>query len=249
MQMNSLLEIENKISRSHYDLDEMYAFPEYLTIPDKIGLFDSQFPNYQTENTLPFSLLKENQEINPLKSENIFFLSYIPNVLIPQNQKIDTNDTKTYEQINQEKILFLNAKITPLLISLIKNEDFEFGQNSESIRLVDREIKENEFATKEWFNCLFNHYFGSDKETNILIGLLHIVEFLSESFNPNGKTMALAALSHRSNEVKELGVRILESSCTVENLNILKNVQTDIKWLQEYINQVITDFELILCPS
>lgn len=188
----------------------------------------------------------------PLKSENnilISFSSYIPNVLIPEN-KINTNFVETEEQINQEKILFLDTKVTPLLISLIKCEDFEFGQSSESINLVNKHIEENKSATKEWFNRLFVKYFASKNETNILIGLLRVVEFLNESFNPISQTIALASLSHYNNEVKELGVRILESSYSIENLNILKNIQTEIKWLQDYINQVIKDFEQILsCQS
>lgn len=245
-------EIKNSIayiSRSHYDLSEAYVFPEYSTIPDKKGLCYTQFPNYPTVDSLPL-LWKEDSRTNHLKSENTFPLLFIPNVFIPRNKKIDTNEIKTYAQVSSGKKAFLDEKITPLLISLIKNEDFEFGQNSESIRIVDREIKENELVTKEWFNRLFNHYFGAEKETNILVGLLRIVEFLEDGFNPNNQTMALAALSHRNNEVKELGVRILESACTVENLNILKNIQTDTRWLQEYIHQVITDFEQILiCPS
>jgi hypothetical protein len=151
--------------------------------------------------------------------------------------------------IISKKVLYLETEVTPLLISLIKNEDFEFGQNSESIRLVHDEIRENELATKEWFNRLFNHYFASKTETNILVGLLRIVEFLSESFYPIYQTMAFASLSHSNNEVKELGVRILEADCSDENLKMLKSIQVETKWLQDYINQVIEDFEQILCPS
>ncbi|KAA6326224.1 hypothetical protein EZS27_024644 [termite gut metagenome] len=150
---------------------------------------------------------------------------------------------------NQERVSFLDTEITPLLVSLIKNEDFEFGYNSESIRLVLKEISENELAAKEWFNRLFNRYYGSEMGTTILIGLLHIIEFLHDSLNSIAQTIALASLSHKNNEVKELGVRILEASCTIENLNILKNIKTDTQWLQDYINQVIADFEQVLCQS
>jgi hypothetical protein len=160
-------------------------------------------------------------------------------------QELFDNDVITVARINREKVLYLETKVTPLLISLIKNEDFEFGQNSESIRLVHDKMQENEPATKEWVNRLFIYYFASKTETNILVGLLRIVEFLNESFYPMYQTMALASLSHHNNEVKELGVRILETACSDENLKILKRIRVETKWLQDYINQVVEDFEQI----
>ena len=172
----------------------------------------------------------------------------IPNVIVFQSN-VNTNDIKTTDQIIHERIDYLNLKTTPLLISLIKNEDFDFGQSSESIRLVENELENNEFATKEWFNRLFIKYFSSKTETIILIGLLRIIEFLNERFVPDYQTMALASLSHQNNEVKELGVRILETTCCIENLEILKSIQTGTKWLQDYVNQVIEDFEQILWQS
>ena len=183
--------------------------------------------------------------VNPKRKEVVVT---IPNAIIFQSS-INTNDTKTTDQIIHERVEYLHSKTTPFLISLIRNEDYDFGQSSESIRLVEDELKHNEFAAKEWFNRLFVQYFSSKTETNILIGLLRIVEFLNERFVPDYQTMALASLSHHSHEVKELGVRILEATCCLENLKILKSIQTGTKWLQEYINQVIDDFEQILCPS
>ena len=156
---------------------------------------------------------------------------------------------KTINQFNQAHLIELMTKKTPLLISLIKNEDFEYGQNSESIRLVENELKKNSIVANEWFNRLFLQYFASSTKTDVLIGLLRIVEFLSDRFDPTYKTIALASFNHANNEVKELGVRILETSCSSDNLKILKNVHVDTKWLQDYINQVIKDFEQALCPS
>jgi len=202
------------------------------------------------EVNFPFSINGNSiLNINAQNSKRKYTL-YLPNRgAIFHPKYIRTNDAKTIEQIRSEQLSYLTTHITPLLISIIKNEEFEFGQNSESIRLVDNEMKGNGFVAKEWFNRLFNQYFASKKETNILIGLLRIVEFLNERFYPIYKTIALASLTHADNEVKELGVRILEGTCSIENLKILKNVRVEAKWLQEYINQVIEDFEQILCLS
>ena len=184
----------------------------------------------------------------PLYPKRKDIVAHIPNVIVFQSN-VNTNDTKTADQIIHERVDYLILKTTPLLISLIKSEDFDFGQCSESIRLVENELKNNEFAAKEWFNRLFIKYFSSKTETIILIGLLRIIEFLNEHFVPDYQTMALASLSHQNNEVKELGVRILETTCCFENLQILRSIQTGIKWLQDYINQVMEDFEQILWQS
>ncbi|GAB6394146.1 MAG: hypothetical protein MdMp024_0458 [Bacteroidales bacterium] len=172
----------------------------------------------------------------------------VPPVLLSQTNK-GTTTKETIADANRAQRLELDTQLTPLLKSLLRDEDFKFGRSNESIRTVEKALQENEAVTKEWFTGLFNQYIGAEKETHILIGLLHIVEFLSEYFQSDGTTMALAALKHHNIEVRELGVEILESTCSVEHLNILKNIHTDPLWLQEYIEQVIKDFEQELCPS
>jgi hypothetical protein len=265
--LGTLVDNENAFFSSLFkqnDLEELgrgfSPFTRFSDIKPSITLFNDKDANInniwlspttedsETKLFTPFfsEIINEIQKIDTQKTENNNLLSFTPNVLI-SHVNINTNEIKTVEQINQEKVSYLETEITPLLISLLKNEDIEFGQNNESIRLVYNKIKENELATKEWFYRLFNHYFGSEKETNILIGLLYIVEFLHEGFNSMSQTIALASLSHRNNEIKEFGVRILEASCTIDNLNILKSIETGTKWLQDYINQVIEDFNQTLC--
>ena len=73
------------------------------------------------------------------------------------------------------------------------------------------------------------------------------MEFLHDSLNPITQTIAVASTRHDNNAVKELGIRILEASCTIENFNILKSIDTETKWLKDYIEQVIEDFKQTLC--
>lgn len=156
------------------------------------------------------------------------------------NFKLDEN------YINQKRIDYLEQKITPLLISLIKNEDFEFGKKNETIKLIEQQLEFNSVATQNWFNKLYIKYFASDEK--ILIGLLRIVEALNETaLHPTGEIIAIAALSHKNDEVKELGVRIFENWCSLSSYEILKNIKVETVWLQEYIDQVIKDIEIELC--
>jgi hypothetical protein len=156
------------------------------------------------------------------------------------NFKLDENF------VNQKRIDYLEQKITPLFISLVKNEDFEFGKKNESGKLIEEQLKFNSVATQNWFNKLYIRYFATDE--NILIGLLRVVESLNEqSLHPTGEIMAIAALSHKNDEVKELGIRIFENWCSLNSYEILKSIKVETVWLQDYINQVIKDIEVELC--
>ncbi|MDE0471718.1 MAG: hypothetical protein OXH57_07230 [Ekhidna sp.] len=161
-------------------------------------------------------------------------------------EEYSTNFFLDENAINEKRMRFLKEKVTPQLLSFIKEEDFEFGQKSESIMLVEKQLHINAIATKNWFNQLYLNYFRTDRK--ILLSLLRIVEYLDkELLFPTGQTMAISALVHSNDEVKELGVRILENWCSVESYEILKNIKVDTRWLQQYINQVILDLEKELC--
>jgi hypothetical protein len=177
------------------------------------------------DNTLPDNVI-------PVKHINVNNTNYV----VPENE------------INKQRLQHLKTKISPLFISLVKNEDFEFGQKSESIKLVENELEINKMATAIWLNDLYLQYFRNDEK--ILIGILKIIEYFDESaLYPNPPTIALACLSHGSDEIKEMGVRIFENRGTLKSYEISKGVKTDTKWLQSYINQVIKDIETELCLS
>ena len=162
------------------------------------------------------------------------------------SEEYSTNFFFDENAINEKRMRFLKEEVTPQLLSFIKEEDFEFGQKSESINLVEKQIHINAIATKNWFNQLYLNYFRTDRK--ILLSLLRIVEYLDkELLFPTGQTMAISALVHSNDEVKELGVRILENWCSIDSYEILKHIKVDTQWLQQYIDQVILDLEKELC--
>lgn len=157
-----------------------------------------------------------------------------------------TNFAISESKRNADRLKYLDERITPLLLSYIRNEDYEFGQRCDSINLVEEQLKLNEIATQNWFNKLYLRFFSTDE--SILLSLLRIVEYLDkELFFPTGQTMALASLSHRNDEIKEMGIRIFENWYCVESYDILKNLHVETAWLQEYIEQVKKDLEEELC--
>lgn len=171
----------------------------------------------------------------------------LPNSHFVFSDEINTNYKISENEINKQRLNYLEKKVSPLLISLIKYEDFEFGRSSESIKLVEQQLAINKIATQNWFNGLYIKFFMSDEK--ILIGLLRIIEFVDVNMlSPTAQTIALASLSHSNDEVKELAVRFFENWISIESLNILNKLKVETPWLQKYINQVKKDIEIELCP-
>ena len=197
---------------------------------------------------LNFSVKENNFEVS---NSNYFYQTILSegiNEIYIKPKENNTNYIISEDEINEKRLDYLNSEITPIFISILKSEDFEYGLKSESIRIVEENLNINKGATINWFNDLYVKYFTND--VHILIGLLRIVEFLDrDSLNSVGYTMAIASFSHKENEVKELGIRILENWCDINTYFILKNIKIDTNWLQSYINQVIKDFEKELCLS
>lgn len=124
------------------------------------------------------------------------------------------------------------------LISLIQNEEFEYGVDTKADALVRHYIERDAFHTRGWIHKAYMEY-----STNIpmIVGLLRVIARLDyDEISPQGLTMAIAALSHKDTEVKDCGIRAFESWGTLESLKILENLQVSPQWLQKYVERVIS---------
>lgn len=161
---------------------------------------------------------------------------------------IDTASTDTASTleinealINKKRIDELHLKYTQQLLRLITEDNFEYGFSSQSEFFIEPLMKINPSITREWLNELFIKNFHDHK---IIAGLLHVISHLEyDQIRPQGITMAIAALSHISSEIRECGIRAFENWGSSECLNLLKNVRCNEGWLQQYVNQVISDIE------
>lgn len=139
--------------------------------------------------------------------------------------------------INSKRMQQLKSQFTPNLTKLILESDFEYGIDSEVDVFVRDQMNNNALATKSWLNDIFVENFSNPA---MLIGILQIISRLPYlDVYPEGQTMALAALSHDSVEVKECGVRAFENWGSLASLNILKKLHVSPLWLQEYIDTVV----------
>jgi len=155
--------------------------------------------------------------------------------------KTKAREVSFENKINDNREHILETEISPLFLKLIKEEVFEFGYTSSTELLIREQLKINALATRNWLNKLFIENFQNQ---TILIGILRILgRFEENDIFPHGQTMALAAIVHKSAEIKELGVRAFENWGSMNSLTILKAIKVEPQWVQDYIDQVTLDLE------
>lgn len=141
-------------------------------------------------------------------------------------------------------IVFLDNNYRNRLLSLIHTDTFEPGCMNNTISFIGTLFKFGETAVVQWICQLYQENLNNP---SVLIGLLNVNIYYSSAFHSVGTIMALAAMTNRSQEVKELGIRVLESNYSEDNYRALQSIQCEDKWLMDYIQQVIIDFEKELC--
>ena len=151
-------------------------------------------------------------------------------------------------EFNEAREKELDRLMTPKFLAVLAEEDFEFGLESPTENLIRDLLKTNRAVTKDWLNILFLKYWTTD--VAVVVGILRLLGRFDEiELGAMGKTIALAALSHKNDEIKDLGIRAFENWISVDSVNILKETDTNTEWLDNYRRQVISDLESQLCLS
>jgi hypothetical protein len=163
--------------------------------------------------------------------------------LIPQ-ENYYTSEENYLNEIRQKQ---QKNEFERKLISCIIDQHFEYGITSKSDIFIMNQMNINKLVTKSLLNELFVKNF---ENPSILIGILQVVSRIAhDKINPEGQVMALAALTHKNFEVRECGIRCFENWVSQTSLTILKNISTEPKWLQDYLETVITNIEEELCHT
>ena len=207
-------------------------------------LSEDNLSNMVSENDWfeDYSVYSETQSINFQKQTPIVTIkSDVPSY---SNESIfdflSKTQNSTENVINNARLSDLKDK-TKEFLHLLKEEHFEFGFTSRSEEFIKSYLTINALATRNWINDIFIHNFHDE---NILIGVLRILgHFEPSQIFPQGQTIALAALNHKTDEVKELGIRAFESWGGEKSRQILKSISVDTPWLKEYVDEIIADLE------
>jgi len=143
--------------------------------------------------------------------------------------------------LNSRRLSHFKKTYSDEFLLILREQDFEYGFDSQSDAFIRNLMNENRSVTKEWLNLLYIEYY--DKK-EIMIGILRVISHIEYAeISPQGPTMALAALPHADAEVRECGIRAFENWGNIESLNVLKNVRCQEGWLQSYVDQIIDELK------
>lgn len=166
------------------------------------------------------------------------------------SEKIDTDTNKSsatnsgdisgwHKHLIDNNIEF--KTITENFLNMVRNDVFESGYSSNSEIFFKSMLTKDPNITRNWLNSVYLKYFYDVK---ILVGILHIISHIDyDLIFPEGQTMAVASLTHQDVEVREYALKAFENWGHPDSLTILKNINCGERWLQEYLEDIISDLE------
>lgn len=122
----------------------------------------------------------------------------------------------------------------------LDNDFFEPGIKSATDHYVEKWLATDAIMTQVETGKVFLANRGNDRR---IIGILNVVSHMDMStFHPMNEMIAVGALSHRSTEIKECAIRAFEYWEDIELIRSLKHHTLTPKWLDDYRQEVISDF-------
>ena len=143
------------------------------------------------------------------------------------DKKIQKNSD---EIVNQYQIEMYN---------IILNDEIEDGMTSASecyIKAIYDEDNKDYIKT-----ALMNLYLNNLGNEKVLTGVLVMISSLSyEESCPQGPIMAMGLLQNKSNTIRDRAIQAFERWNSKKALEVLKSLKCDKKWLQDYVDKVIS---------
>ncbi|KSV58798.1 hypothetical protein [Acetivibrio ethanolgignens] len=127
------------------------------------------------------------------------------------------------------------------IISLLKNDIYDPGTVTELQLYVENQLKIDKEKTQSVLQSIYLEEF---EHTSLFVNLLQVISQIEyKMIEPAGPIMALAATRHWDCEVREYGLRCYENWEDPACLSVLKALYFEEKWLQNYLEMLIADFE------
>ena len=200
--------------------------------------------NFQTHKTDTGTIILSKKEYNILIADKVQSEENYNNIIPVNDSSVISfiSSTSDENEINKSRLNIFEKDFSARLISFILGEHFEYGYDNQADILVRDLMSKNKIVTKEWLNNIYNRNYG---KSDIMIGIFRLIaRFNPEDINPQGQTMATAALIHKDTEVQECAIRAFESWASIESLEVLKNLDIHQGWLKDYLDSVIKDIEV-----
>ncbi len=163
------------------------------------------------------------------------------NIIIKTNAFEDQNSSEeTYTEELEYKLI--SDEFSSELSNIIKDDHFEDGEICNTELFIKEHM--NEHGSTITMKCVMDFYTKNFTKSKSMIGILHSLSHLNyETVKPQAPIMSVGALQHFDLEVREYALKTFENWKDKENLEILKGLKCDARWLQEYVDLIIEELE------
>lgn len=145
----------------------------------------------------------------------------------------------------EEEVKICKESFFTIFDGFLKESIFEYGYSNPAEVFIEDMLGKNGPLSREWINEYFLKYYQFPETTSKVLRIISHLPY--EMIYPQGPTMCLAGLLHKSTEVNEAAIRAIENWEAPDNLILLKNIKVKEKWLDDYLKQVICDLEDVKC--
>jgi len=155
-----------------------------------------------------------------------------------QKSSVDTASSKKNADIQYE------AYNMTAIASLLATEVHEVGIANPSEHAFHNLFMKNKQATMNSLLKTFMDYYSLTKHTNVIVGILHILSHYNyDEVYPIGQSIAMNSLIFNNDEVVEYAIKCFENWNSKDGIEKLKAMRFNTNWLQDYVNQVIEEYE------
>lgn len=171
----------------------------------------------------------------------------VPKIIRPVSSSMDNPEkdlnvsfsTEELEKIHHEEIIL---QYRTEIQNVIQNDEFVDGAVSNSERYIQENC--NDDSLKYIKSALMNMYLDNLDNEKILTGILLMISCIPyDVARPEGPIMAMGLLQNKNNGVRDRAVQAFERWNSKKGISILKSLYCDRRWLQRYVEKVITYLE------
>lgn len=126
-------------------------------------------------------------------------------------------------------------------LQILESDSLEYGRTSLVEKYTLKWLKADCTVVQMALGRLYVGHVGNVK---LLVSILQVIAHVGRvAVSPAGETLAMAALSHESLEVRESGIRVFEYWEDPSVVSVLKHLRVVPEWLDQYRLDVVAQLE------
>jgi len=155
------------------------------------------------------------------------------------NFSIKNNSSSGYDEYIERKEKERYKKLENEFIFLINHDEIEIGSYTQVDKFLEDSLTKDNLITQNILSEIFKKHYT---DISFLCKFLLLISRVPPSkIQSVGHNIAMAALNHKNDEVKEYALRVFETFADHDALDFLIESKEDIFWIQDYKEEIIED--------